>query len=123
MTSFIVPCQQAKFHLSWGLQELIYKGGMERDLTALQWSHGRHGKLLVWAVTCSSTFAPSYQAKATSEEAGSVVTSAESKKRVNYRSHCFKPVRVEISWTIGQATLALLKELGHRAKRASGEKS
>ena len=83
-----------------------------------------YGKLLVWDVTCTDTFAPSYQAKATSE-AGAVAALAESRKRAKYcnmdPSHFFHPVAVETLGTFGPETFTLLKELGHRVRRATGE--
>ena len=90
-------------------------------ITMVPWEYG---KLLVWDVTCTDTFAPSYQAKATSE-AGAVAALAESKKRTKYcnldPSHFFQPVAVETSGSFGPETFAFLKELGRRVRRATGE--
>ena len=84
-----------------------------------------YGKLLVWDVTCIDMFAPSYQAKATSE-VGAVAALAESRKRAKYcnmdPSHFFQPVAVETLGTFGPETFTFLKELGYRVKRATGEK-
>ena len=84
------------------------------------------GKLLVWDVTCSDTFAPSYLSSATSE-VGAVATSAEEKKKMKYAdlncSHTFTPVTIETFGVFGSESMTFLKDLGCHLARVNGEKT
>ena len=84
----------------------------------------KNGKYLVWDATCLDTFAVSYTSLAT-REAGAVAAQAEERKSLNFcslvSSHTFVPVAIETSGTLGPRTRVILRELGHRLSRATGE--
>ena len=92
-------------------------------VTVVPWGSG---KLLTWDVTCPDTFAPSYTSSATSE-AGAVAALAEGRKQSKYTClepiYSFTPVAIESSRVCGPLTLELLKDLGRRLSRVTGEDS
>ena len=84
----------------------------------------KKGKPLVWDATCPDTLALSYHSQATSS-AGAVADLAEGKKADKYSSlgvgYSFTPIAIETFGAMGKKTLSLLKELGHRVRRCTGE--
>ena len=87
----------------------------------LPWKHGRP---LVWDVTCSDTYAQSYQGLAASR-AGAVADQAERRKASQYShlegSHFFAPVSVETTGAMGTDTIRFLREIARKIATRSGE--
>ena len=83
-------------------------------ITLVQWERG---KLLVWDVTYTDTFTPSFLASAASE-AGAVAALAEERKKAKYQHldsfHMFVPFAVETTSVFGPLTQAFLKDIGCR---------
>ena len=95
---------------------IYHSDGKRPDgITIVPWERG---KLLVWDVTCSDTFAGSYAAAA-SREPGAVAALAEDRKVSKYvhldSLHLFIPIAFEATGVIGPLTRDFLKELGRRA--------
>ena len=94
----------------------IYRSDKKRPdgITMVPWERG---KLMVWNVMCSYTFASSYAAAA-SREPGAVAALAEERIVAKYAHlgpmHLFTPVAVETTGVIGQLTRVFLKDLGRR---------
>ena len=90
-------------------------------LTMMPWKHGR---CLVWDVTCSDTLAPSHLNNAISGP-GAVASTAESKKRLKYdeisRTFLFIPIAVETLGALGEDASAFFKDLGARIKCVTKE--
>ena len=82
-------------------------------------------KLLVWDVTCTDTFTPSFLASAASK-AGAVAALAEEKKKAKYQHldtlHMFVPFAVEITGVFGPLTRAFLKDISRRVFLVTGER-
>ena len=82
------------------------------------------GKLLVWDVTCTDTFAPLYTSIASSKP-GAVAAQAEERKCSKYShlssNHIFTPVSIETSGSLGPKTRDFFKELDYRLRQATGE--
>ena len=91
-------------------------------ITLVPW---KRSKLLVWDVTCTDTFAPSYLARATNES-GAVAAMAETRKKGKYAtmdsSHSFQPIAVETTGVFGPETMSFISALGRRICQTSGEK-
>ena len=90
-------------------------------ITLFPWKNGR---CLVWDATIVDTFADTHLA-ACSLEPGAGAGVAEERKRVKYRgisdSHIFEPVAFETTGAAGPTTLRLIKEIGRRLTRESGD--
>ena len=95
--------------------------GLSRDdgkrpdgATLIPW---KQGQCLVWDFTCPNTIARSYINKS-SEQAGSVSTSAEEKKVKKYSSlgknYIFTPIAVETLGPWGPEAASFIRELGRR---------
>ena len=84
----------------------------------------KNGNLLVWDVTCTDTFAPSYIASDTSN-AGAVAALVDERQLTLYgnlvQSHFFVPIAFEKSEVISPMSRLFLKELGHCIKLSTGE--
>ena len=101
---------------------LLRTDGKRPDgVTLAPWISGR---LLVWDVTCTDTFAPSYRSHAT-QGPGLVAAVAEEKKAGKYcelpPSHWFSPISVETMGAMGPRSLGLLKDVGQRISVETGE--
>ena len=81
-------------------------------MSLMPWKHGR---CLVWDVTCPDTLAQSHLNRAVTGS-GVVATDAESRKRFKYeiisQTHCFVPIAVETLGALGEEATAFLKDLG-----------
>ena len=103
---------------------LLRTDGKRPDgITTTAW---RHGKNLVWDVTCTDTFAVTYLSTAC-REAGAVATNAETAKRTKYSVLSqdptleFIPIAVETSGVFGPSALTFFKELGRRITAQTGD--
>ena len=83
----------------------------------------KHGRCLVWDVTCADTFAPT-NIPHTSAEAGAAAAIAETRKRANYRDlddqYLFEPLSFETMGVYGPATLNTVREIGRVVGPDSG---
>ena len=90
--------------------------------TTTPWSRG---KSLAWDFTCPHRLAASHLRTACREGA-TVATESEAIKRSRYADipscYIFEPVAVETLGGIGESTWLLLKEIGKRLERQTGEK-
>jgi hypothetical protein len=90
-------------------------------LTIMPWKHGR---CMVWDVTCPDTLAPSHLNRAVTGPAA-VASFAEVNKRLKYeeisRTHVFIPIAVESMGAVGEDGLTFLKELGTRIMTVTKE--
>jgi hypothetical protein len=90
-------------------------------LTLIPWTRG---KSLLWDFTCCDTFAASYLSQ-TSSVAGSAAALGEERKKKKYefllQQYLFVPVAVETSGVFGREGLRLVRAIGQRIARVSGE--
>ena len=84
----------------------------------------QRGKPLIWDITCSDNYAPSYLTDVC-KKARTVAALAEERKKVEYshleESHFLVPVAIETSGAIGLNSLNLLRDLARRTLKVSGE--
>ena len=73
----------------------------------------KHGRCLVWDVTCPDTLAQSHLNRAVTGS-GVVATDAESRKRTKYeiisQTHCFVPIAVETLGALCEEATVFLKD-------------
>ena len=90
-------------------------------MTIAPWKSGR---MLVWDVSCTDTFALSHLAQGVTE-ARAVAGQAEMRKRSKYeiiaRTHHFVPVVVETSGAFGTEALDLFAEITRRVRTVTQE--
>src|SRR5882672_10485546 len=90
-------------------------------MSLIPWKRGRS---LVWDFTCADTFAPSYLGRS-SVCASWAAKKAEERKNTRYAflqpRFIFVPVAVETSGVWGEEGLRLIKAIGERVARVSGE--
>ena len=87
----------------------------------------KHGKKLLWDITCVDTFASSY-VNNTSKKAGKAAEDAEKRKEAKYAElindgYIFVPVAIETMGPIGLSGHKLFQELGKRIANKYGEKN
>ena len=96
----------------------------EKRLDGISLVPWERGKLLVWDVTCSDTYAPSYITSA-AVKVGAVASQAEEREIKKYdhldASLLFMPIAVETAGVFGPLTKAFFKELGDRIRSSTGE--
>ena len=90
-------------------------------VTLFPWKNGR---CLVWDATCVDTYAEC-NLTAAALQAGSAAEVAENRKRRKYKgisdSHIFEPIAVETTGAFGPTTLKLIKAIGRRRTKESGD--
>jgi hypothetical protein len=90
-------------------------------VTQLPW---KNGKRLLWDVTCSDTFAPSYRQIALKGTSG-VAIAAEKRKVQKYQhytqNYIFQPVGVETLGAMGTGARDFIEEIGMKLTECTGE--
>ena len=86
----------------------------------------KHGKKIVWDVTCVDTFAASYVHN-TSKKAGRAAEDAEKRKESKYvelveNGYIFIPIAIETMGPLGERGFKLVQELGKKIADKYGEK-
>ena len=81
--------------------------------------------MLVWDATCVNTFGDSYLLSCATA-AGAAARTAEETKRSRYADLCqrydFVPLAIETTGVLGAAFNDLIKDIGQRMTRRTGEK-
>jgi hypothetical protein len=101
--------------------EYIWNGKKPDGVTILPW---KEGKRLIWDVTCSDSFAPTYRRCALSGS-GEVARAAEIRKFDEYKGlmpkYMVQPIAFETLGAYGPSTMAFIQDIGRILIRFTGD--